>query len=300
MSDHIDRDLARREVERFLLATLLFSAPFYFLYGLAVRAVDLPGEMPGMSPLVVGAFTWTPGIAALATRFALRRTVRGLGWGWGRSGALALAVIPLPFVALLAVYVPVWASSVGGFDAASWSGWARKIVLYAPTLAALVFMSLGEELGWRGLLTPQLLSLTNFARASLVTGLVWAVWHMPLVAIQLEYDRRVVPLWYSLLCFTATTLGLSFFFTWLRLRSGSVWPAVLLHASSNAAQFVFEDVTRPTPLAAYVTFQYGAGFAVLVWALLGLSWKWLRQAQANDSFQSPAGVTSPPRPLPPS
>lgn len=258
------------------MLTFLFSAPFYGVFGLAV--INLLDDMPQANGLLLGAFTWTPGAAAIATRLIVRRNLRGLGWGWGKRPVYLWGAIVLPFLGSLLVYLPVWFSGLGAFNGEALAGLASGIEQEGArgivgALAFVLAITLGEELGWRGLLTPELSRITTFAKTSLATGLVWSSWHFPIVALQLAYQQTRVPLWYSLLCFTATVLGLSFFLTWLRLRSQSLWPPVLFHASCNCAQWGLEWLTQRTALTSYVTFQYGAGFAILVWILLGILWK---------------------------
>ncbi len=70
---------ARREAQLFLVLTFLFSAPFYGAFILAV--IGLLDDMPQTDGLLIGAFTWTPGAAAIATRLSIRRNLRALGWG---------------------------------------------------------------------------------------------------------------------------------------------------------------------------------------------------------------------------
>jgi membrane protease YdiL (CAAX protease family) len=73
------------------------------------------------------------------------------------------------------------------------------------------------------------------------------------------------PAWYSVACFSATVVSVGVVSAWLRLRSGSVWPAVLLHASHNAfIQAFFDPATVSTGLTPYVTTEFGLGLA-LVW-----------------------------------
>ena len=93
--------------------------------------------------------------------------------------------------------------------------------------------SLGEELGWRGYLLPQLLSMGR-RRALVLVGLVWVAWHMPLIFLTPLYHASgsrlvVVPL------FVGTIVAASFFFGYLKVWTGSVWPASLAHTAHNAA-----------------------------------------------------------------
>ncbi|MEY9212546.1 CPBP family intramembrane metalloprotease [Thermobifida halotolerans] len=114
--------------------------------------------------------------------------------------------------------------------------------------------ALGEELGWRGWLLPRLQRFGT-AAALLVSGVIWGLWHAPLIL--LGYNYPTAPPWLGLLMMTGFCVVLGAVFGWLRLRSGSVWPAALAHGSLNAAagfSLVFAqagetiDTTRATIL----------------------------------------------------
>jgi uncharacterized protein len=77
-----------------------------------------------------------------------------------------------------------------------------------------------EEPGWRGFALPHLQRRYTPMVATLILGLLWGVWHVPL---------------YGPLGFVVP-LVLAFFYTWLYNRTGSVLLCILLHASFTPAQ----------------------------------------------------------------
>jgi membrane protease YdiL (CAAX protease family) len=126
-----------------------------------------------------------------------------------------------------------------------------QVIALAPFGAIL---AIGEEMGWRGWLLPKLMPLGTI-RALTISGAIWALWHAPLNL--LGYNYGSTPGWLGLLCMTAMCIVVGAVLAWLRLRSGSVWPAALGHAAFNAAGvfvFIFGasnqqlDMTQATPL----------------------------------------------------
>lgn len=145
--------------------------------------------------------------------------------------------------------------------------------------------ALGEEIGWRGFLVPHLAPL-GFTRTALISGGVWALWHYPMLLFA-DYNAGT-PAWYGLSCFTVMTVGISFAYTWLRLRSGSLWTGVLLHTSHNLfIQGVFGPLTADTGPTEYVAGEFGAALAV-VGLLVGYLF-WRRRGEVA----TPAAVAPP-------
>ena len=88
----------------------------------------------------------------------------------------------------------------------------------------------GEEIGWRGFLLPGLLRWGQWP-ALVVMGVIWGLWHTPLLLLGLNYPGHhllAIPLMIGFTTITGTILG------WLRLSSGSIWPSVIAHGALNA------------------------------------------------------------------
>jgi membrane protease YdiL (CAAX protease family) len=229
---------------------------------------------------------WCPGLAAIATKLILRRPFGELGLRWGSTTRYLFGVIFFPYLLAAAVYLTVWFLDLGAFNADRLSALLAHVglgsldprialpfvLLVTSPLGAVLnsASTLGEELGWRGLLSPRLSEATNFARASVITGLIWSAWHYPLMFVLLPSMRPKLPLWYATACFTLSVVGVSFFYTWLRQQSGSVWPAVFLHAACNGAQTSFEILTIDTGVTHYLTYEYGIGFVIVIWLAVGV------------------------------
>jgi membrane protease YdiL (CAAX protease family) len=138
-------------------------------------------------------------------------------------------------------------------------------------MAKSLASGLGEEIGWRGFLVPQLFRNIGFTGTALISGAIWACWHYPLL-IWSDYNSGT-PTWYGLTCFTVLVLSISFVFAWMRLKSESLWTAALLHASHNLyIQGVFTPMTHDTGKTAWFIDEFGAVlplvtvcFAVYFW-----------------------------------
>jgi membrane protease YdiL (CAAX protease family) len=104
-----------------------------------------------------------------------------------------------------------------------------EVLTIGPLMNCL--LTLGEEFGWRGHLLVRLTPLGGPVAAVLV-GVVWGLWHAPLIALDgYEFGIRA---WWAAPFFCLFTVPLAVILAWLRFRSGSVWPGVLLHAMVNA------------------------------------------------------------------
>ncbi len=122
--------------------------------------------------------------------------------------------------------------------------------------------ALGEELGWRGLLVPELAKLTSFTKLSLLSGVIWAAWHMPGIFFA-DYNSGTTPRLYAAGCFAVMVIAISFIFAWMRLKSGSVWTGMLLHASHNLwIQGFFDRITVDRAYTRWFTTEFGAALAL--------------------------------------
>lgn len=105
-------------------------------------------------------------------------------------------------------------------------------VTLAPLLNAL--FAFGEEFGWRGYLLPKLAPLGT-RRAVLIHGVIWGVWHWPILAMGYNYGTGYPGFpWTGMLVFLAFTVGAGAFLARLTAGEGSVWPASIGHGAINA------------------------------------------------------------------
>ena len=116
---------------------------------------------------------------------------------------------------------------------------------YAPFINLLP--CLGEEAGWRGFLTPYLKARCGRTKGLLLAGLIWGVWHWPVIIFAgYEYGLTywgapgLGPL---LFCFFTTALGV--LFSLLYEKTGSIWICALAHGAFNAFANIPSLFLRP-------------------------------------------------------
>jgi membrane protease YdiL (CAAX protease family) len=241
----------KQELATYLGLTFALSSIFYVFFAQA-KSLSAGGG------LYVGMLMWCPGTSALITRLIFQRNVRGEGWKWG-STRYELAGYALPIAYALVAYGLVWLFDFGRVDLTRFKTNPLQFLVLGLVINSV--FALGEELGWRGFLVPKLAERFTFAQTAVISGIIWASWHMPLI-IFADYNGGTPPR-YSIACFAVMVVGISFPMAWLRLRSGSVWPAVILHASHNLfIQAFFDRVTVDTGITKYLLSEFGAVLAL--------------------------------------
>jgi membrane protease YdiL (CAAX protease family) len=145
-----------------------------------------------------------------------------------------------------------------------------QTILFALCLS--IILATGEEIGWRGLLVPELGRFTTFTWIAIGSAFIWFCWHLPLMFAGVYGDGSM----YSMVMFFLSMIGGSTLFAWIRLRSGSVWPAALLHGFWNYfIQTFYPAITATTAAGTAMLGEFG-WFAVLISIAIGLLFWYLR------------------------
>jgi uncharacterized protein len=176
-------------------------------------------------------WTYMPALAAVAY-VALtggRRSLAELGrklllWRIGWRWYVAIVTIPLGIALITA---GIYALTGGQFSAALPVALDLPLAVI-PLIIAIRLLTdgVGEETAWRGVALPQLLRRMNGVIASLILGVVWACWHLPLVfTVGAPMGNNSIALLFVLLPAEAVV------YTWLyQCTRGSVFAAALFHA----------------------------------------------------------------------
>jgi membrane protease YdiL (CAAX protease family) len=276
--------LSRREtwirIATFVAVTYVWS---FFFMGMAIKAQEIT---------LISAFggMWSPFVGILVTRLIFpdgrrRGSLGGLGWGWGKTRWQATSwFLPALYVGLS--HGAVWVFGFAGFTEAG-PGTIAMFVLERMAMGLTIgaVLAFGEEVGWQGFLVPRLYRLTNFTKTSLFRGLVWSVWHFPLI-IGGVYGPTSTPLWYRLVCFTITMTAVSFAFSWLRIKSGSLWTGVWLHAAHNIFfQSIYPGLTAEGDHTMWFVDEFGAFSAAA--AVLVAVFFWMKRRELPEPAAGP-------------
>ena len=275
---------SRQQIVTYVLLVFVFNVPFNYLFirSHSIRAGGL---------LYAWGIMWCPALAAICVLKLNGRKLSELGWGWGESKYQIMAwLIPLLYTTV--TYVIVWAGRLGAVPnpefmrhttsemglriSPCWSVSIYVLLSGSVGLVSSVAAALGEEIGWRGFMVPELAKTTSFAVTAIVSGTVWAVGHYPSLLFS-DYNGGT-PVWYGVSCFTVALVAMSVVAAWLRLRSGSLWTAAILHGSHNLyIQNIFTPLTRNTGKTNWFIDEFGLVLPLVIIAFA--LYFWFRQSE---------------------
>ena len=254
---------------------------------LLIRILDLPPNF-----VMWGLWSFTPTVATLVMLLVVTRDGYSKE-GWKSLGLhrLGLNVWWIAFGATLLITVAasaiVWATPLASFVVPE-GGIINPIIWFLLMVGvfALTFV-LGEEIGMRGYLQPRLMSLGR-TRALLLVGLVWATWHLPLIFLTPIFPPGNLLLFFPL--FYGTVVAASFFYGYLRIYTGSVWPASIGHSVHNVAWGTlgaFTVTSSPELVHLYLAGDFG--ILILVGTVIGAVWVRYMLRSGMDEAQQIGG-----------
>lgn len=190
-------------------------------------------------------YVLVPALTALGVTIAFR------GWaGLREIGGRLITLRFSPIYYLIALFVPLVPQWLG---VPLWSLLSGQPIDYPPlgpslshwaqvTLAGAVIL-LGEEIGWRGFMLPQLLRAFDWRSSALIGGLLWSFWHFPLwLPANYAATGSIAQTAIILAAGVCGATSLSVIVTWLFVRTRySIALAVLLHGSNNASMNIIYD-----------------------------------------------------------
>ena len=194
---------------------------------------------------------WIPGLTAIGVRLVRHEGFGDVSFRFGgrRTWWAILAAILLPVVVGLVAYGLAWTLGLATFappeDAPGGSAVGRFGMLFLVNAAAQwipgAVLAAGEEIGWRGYMLPRMIQ-ARIPHAVLLSGIIWGLWHTPLIlsGMYAAGPNRLL----SVMVFMVSVVSFGCLIAQARLASGSIWPAIVAHASWNAIiQSVFDRAT---------------------------------------------------------
>lgn len=238
----------KKSIIMFLIIVILLSA--------AVDVVWIRGGEAASAKGISALLMFCPTVAALITRTVYYRKQSLLGFNKCKFSYI-LASILIPLIYLAVSYGIYWlidsSSFIGKLNiptqvASNYSDKVRTdtpvamLITWFTTVISSIIAAAGEEIGWRGFLLPQMTKVWNFKKAVIVSGLIWAVWHMPIMIAGLYNPGTVA--WFKYPMFVIDIVAFAAIISLLRMKSGSLWPAIFLHAfHNNFDQVIFGPMT---------------------------------------------------------
>jgi membrane protease YdiL (CAAX protease family) len=229
------------------------------------------------SRIYIGALMWCPALAAIITLKLRGRSISSLHWSWANWKDIRSSYL-VPALYVVTTYVLIWLFGLGGFPNEEMVlEWASELGLVGigtlnPTIAVVIGLillgtigviramatTLGEEIGWRGFFIYELRKVLSFTSVSVVSGIIWAAWHWPIIVY---YGENVM---LELATFFVVIISMSFIMTYYTFSSKSLWPAVIFHAVSNVfVQKIFPPLTPKIEGTEHWLGESGIMFAIV-------------------------------------
>ncbi len=274
-------------LELIVFAAVAYAPAYALDYAVILPLMREASKSPGVQILLLLALLarmYTPALGAAAAYLAAGKPgslldwlgvrVRGLTWiGLGALAVLVAYTIALPVSALAGLRL----GACGPLeDSGPWIIAALLMAGVAAGLTVNAVAAFGEEAGWRGYLLVRLSSVAGFWPSALVVGVVWGLWHAPLVIN--GYDYSVSALegcggraggLVALAVFTAFTTAAGLVAALLRVGSGGAIAPAAMHGTINGIAGLYASLVSGSRLVAPPAgLAVAAGFALvapLVW-----------------------------------
>jgi membrane protease YdiL (CAAX protease family) len=221
--------------------------------------------------IYVGALMMCPAMAAFITLKLMGRPISSLPWGLKSLKYFRLSyLIPVGYITIS--YVLIWVFGFGNLvDRETIGEWSQELGLEGfgspfVLLVMIVLLSivgvvknigstLGEEIGWRGFLIYELRKLFSFGGVSIASGLIWAIWHWPIIFLMYQGSGNLL---IHVAAFTVMIVAISVILAYYTFKSNSLWPAALFHSAHNIfIQKIFTPLTTTNDSSTIWIDEYG-------------------------------------------
>ncbi len=213
-------------------------------------------------PLWITVASFGPTLAALIAQKLCYGRLRGFRF-WTSLRQILTGTI----AGMLCVLLARWVLSALGLTRSGYTAWnwAALLNFRYYFILSLVAGPIGEEPGWRGFALPILQSRYGPAKASLLLGLIWSSWHLPLFLIQ---GWTTSPFWIYAIIITALSVIITFGYN---LSGGSVIAAILVHNTFNAGGAPLHDFLGTATLRQHFDLIVACAFLLTAIALIAFT-----------------------------
>ncbi|HLO14053.1 MAG TPA: type II CAAX endopeptidase family protein [Anaerolineales bacterium] len=190
-------------------------------------------------------YTFLPAVICIVVFFVLRNT-----WSLGDFSFTKFSF----WYAALGLLIPLVFQTINLLVQLQRSSYAFKAdtdlkkvipIVLVNVVLLIIFVS-GEEIGWRGFIQSQAIERYGSITGVLLLGLVWGFWHAP---VALRGHNLSACFWAeAFLLYPYMCICYSFPMAFLTIQSGSIWPALIFHATNNALGSIsiqFVDKKKP-------------------------------------------------------
>jgi membrane protease YdiL (CAAX protease family) len=269
------------------------------IFAILVNGLAWLGPVLGGDPTTpgLGFLVWAtaPIVSALVMKFLLRDKV-SLGLkpafkGNGRWYALSVLAYPVTITLVLAMGLLLGASTIRNFTVPAF------VTAMIPLAVTFFIFAFFEEVGWRGYLAPKVYGLNDGLLGHVLVGVIWASWHLPyLRELWAHTSEGLVTLLPRLIL---GTIVFAVVYGEIRIRTGSVWPAVLMHWTGNTfantilSGFADEGFVDLVPGKEWLgSFGVEGALVIALFGLLGTVLYLKRRSQRETQSALTAGQTA--------
>lgn len=196
--------------------------------------------------IYVGSLMISPALAAFITLKIKKRSIASLPWSLKELKYLKLSYItPLLYVSI--AYILIWLLGFGSLiNSERITQWSNELGIAESNqtlvITVMIFLlltvgviknlgaTLGEEVGWRGFLIFELRKVMSFRALTIVSGIIWAIWHFPIINLMYGGGENLL---LHMGAFTIMILGVSVILAYYTFKSNSLWPAAVYHSIHN-------------------------------------------------------------------
>jgi membrane protease YdiL (CAAX protease family) len=221
--------------------------------------------------IYVGALMMSPALSAFITLKLLKRPISSLPWGLKGLKNLRLSYV-IPVAYIMIAYVLIWVFGFGNvLNQETITEWSQELGMegFSSTIILLTMIvllsivgvvknigsTLGEEIGWRGFFIYELRKLFSFGTVSIISGLIWAIWHWPIIFLIYKGSGNLL---FHVTAFTVMIVAISVILAYYTFKSNSLWPAALFHSVHNIfIQKIFTPLTITNDRTTFWIDEYG-------------------------------------------